>query len=208
MKAQRSLKGWWLICLMAGFAPQAGFAAGSGEISRAVEVAPPKGWTPDTPLFLEESSAAGRSAERGVSREGGAAQAPKSPRPAHRLAAAAAESPPAVRRTQKAGQPRSAAKASLKDAKAPKGATLAKANGPRTRVASATTKRREGRQARGVDKPDTRARATTAKRATQAGRTAPPEGKPAQTQRAAKRTARGAPSGKRDSGRRTGVKKG
>lgn len=56
MSQKRRAKGWWLICLMAGCATQPLLAAEPGAISRAVEVAPPKGWTPDMPLFHEEAT--------------------------------------------------------------------------------------------------------------------------------------------------------
>jgi len=62
MSAKRRVKGWWVICLMAGLGAQPLCAAESGAISRAVEVAPPAGWTPDTPLFHDEASAPGREA--------------------------------------------------------------------------------------------------------------------------------------------------
>lgn len=56
MSQKRQAKGWWLICLMAGCAAQPLLAAEPSAISRAVEVAPPKGWTPDMPLFHEEAA--------------------------------------------------------------------------------------------------------------------------------------------------------
>ncbi len=66
MSATRQLQAWWVACLMAGLlAPPlsaAGTIAESGAVSRAVEVAPPKGWTPDTPLFQEELSPRSREA--------------------------------------------------------------------------------------------------------------------------------------------------
>lgn len=65
MNASRSVRGWWVLCLMAGLGAQPLFAVESGEVSRAVEVAPPKGWTPDTPLFHDESTTFSREAERG-----------------------------------------------------------------------------------------------------------------------------------------------
>lgn len=66
MSATRRRQAWWAVCLMMGlFAPPlwaAGAVAEAGAVSRAVEVAPPKGWTPDTPLFQEEPSPRSREA--------------------------------------------------------------------------------------------------------------------------------------------------
>ena len=66
MSATRRPQAWWVVCLTAGlFAPPlwaAGTVAEAGAVSRAVEVAPPKGWTPDTPLFQEEPSPRSREA--------------------------------------------------------------------------------------------------------------------------------------------------
>lgn len=60
MNATRRPQAWWVVCLTTGLlAPPlwaAGTVAETGAVSRAVEVAPPKGWTPDTPLFQEEPS--------------------------------------------------------------------------------------------------------------------------------------------------------
>lgn len=61
MSNKHRVKGWWVICLMAGWGAQPLVAAEpAGAVSRAVEVAPPKGWTPDTPLFHDEGSASAR----------------------------------------------------------------------------------------------------------------------------------------------------
>ena len=66
MSATRWRQAWWAVCLMVGlFAPPlwaAGTVAEAGAVSRAVEVAPPKGWTPDMPLFQEEASPRSREA--------------------------------------------------------------------------------------------------------------------------------------------------
>lgn len=99
MKAKRSVKGWWVICLMAGLGAQPLFAAEAGAVSRAVEVAPPKGWTPDMPLFHDESTAPGREAAAVVTKEEGA-RAPSPTRAARRLEAAASEGATPVRRTR------------------------------------------------------------------------------------------------------------
>lgn len=84
MSQKRRAKRWWLICLMAGCAAQPLLAAEPGAISRAVEVAPPKGWTPDMPLFHEEAAGVAKAdaqpstepvAQRSVRAEGAQATA-------------------------------------------------------------------------------------------------------------------------------------
>jgi len=100
MSSKCRVKGWWLICLMAGLGAQPLFAAETGAVSRAVEVAPPEGWTPDTPLFHDESSALGREAAAGVTKEEGARAATPTTRAARRLEAAAGDEPTSVRRTR------------------------------------------------------------------------------------------------------------
>lgn len=100
MSAKRRGKGWWVICLMAGLGAQPLFAAEAGTISRAVEVAPPKGWTPDTPLFNDEPTTPGRQAAAAVTKEEGARAPNANSRAARRLEAAGADRPTAVQRTR------------------------------------------------------------------------------------------------------------
>lgn len=54
MSQKHRVKGWWLICLMAGCVAPPLWA--TEAVSRAVEVPPPQGWTPDTPLFHDEGA--------------------------------------------------------------------------------------------------------------------------------------------------------
>lgn len=141
MNAGRSVRGWWVLCLMAGLGAQPLFAVESGEVSRAVEVAPPKGWTPDTPLFHDESTTFSREAERGGPREAGVAHAPKPARPAHSLNSGVTEAPSAVRRTRKSEQVARFASASalLKEAR------VAKANGAKVAPVGKVSDRRKAR---------------------------------------------------------------
>lgn len=57
MSVKRQPKAWWGVCLTAVLCAPPLLAAEAGAVSRAVEVAPPKGWTPDMPLFQAEPSA-------------------------------------------------------------------------------------------------------------------------------------------------------
>ncbi len=156
MSFKRRVKGWWVICLMAGFGAQPLFAAEPGAVSRAVEVAPPKGWTPEMPLFHDESTTFSREIERVVPREEGAAHAPRPARPAHALGAAVSEAPSVLRRARQA---RHSASASLKEAR------VAKAKGSKAEMARPASARRQARLARGADKSATsRTRTAAAKR--------------------------------------------
>lgn len=108
------LNRWWVICLMASLAAPPALATEPGVVSRAVEVSPPKGWTPDTPLFHEEAAASShREASPSVAQEEGA-RAPASvpstttPRPARRLVSAMSEEATSVGRMR---EPRSAGRA-------------------------------------------------------------------------------------------------
>ncbi len=100
MSFKRRVKGWWVICLMAGLGAQPLFAAEAGAVSRAVEVAPPKGWTPDTPLFHDEPTMPGREASAVVTKEEGV-RASSPTRTARRLETAVGdEQPTSVQRTR------------------------------------------------------------------------------------------------------------
>ncbi len=94
--------GWWVVCVMAGLAAHPASAADAGEVSRAVEVSPPKGWTPDTPLFHEEASGASKEAARTVAKEEGS-HAPATatpPKPLRRLVSATGEETMSARRVR------------------------------------------------------------------------------------------------------------
>lgn len=102
MSSKRRVKGWWVICLMAGLVAQPLLAAESGDISRAVEVAPPKGWTPDMPLFQDEAAPTARDATPAAVREVGVHGSTPA-KPARRLEASAVGEAASVRRTRGQG---------------------------------------------------------------------------------------------------------
>ena len=182
MSAKCRVKGWWLICLMAGLGAQPLFAADAGAISRAVEVAPPKGWTPDTPLFHDESSAPGREAATGVTKEEAARAANPTTRAARRLEAAVGDEPTSVRRTREqrqAERPAAAKREPEPKATAPsreaqrraramagKGTSLkeAKASVKPSSKGGALASARSTRSADKVGKPTTATRTSAAKR--------------------------------------------
>lgn len=161
MSSKRRFKGWWVICLMAGLGAQPLLAAEPGAISRAVEVPPPKGWTPDTPLFHDEGGAPadgdGRPAQRLAAATStanpSANQAPparrttREPRPAERLVATKRE--PVARA-------KTSSEASLKEAK------LAKAKAPKTRASAAVSARSGERPAVRAQRGDRGAARTAA----------------------------------------------
>jgi hypothetical protein len=161
MSNKRRFKGWWVICLMAGLGAQPLQAAEPGAISRAVEVPPPKGWTPDTPLFHDEGGAPadgdGRPAQRLAAATStanpSANQAPparrttREPRPAERLVATKRE--PVARA-------KTSSEASLKEAK------LAKAKAPKTRASAAVSARSGERPAVRAQRGDRGAARTAA----------------------------------------------
>lgn len=99
MSSKRRVKGWWVICLMAGLGAQPLCAAEAGAVSRAVEVAPPKGWTPDTPLFQDEPAAPSPGPAVAAPREAGGS-ASNSARAVHRLDSASVDAGASVRRTR------------------------------------------------------------------------------------------------------------
>lgn len=99
MSAMGRVKGWWALCLMAGLGVHPLCAAQTGVISRAVEVAPPAGWTPDTPLFHGESTGSSRDAALGGMKEGGA-HATAVDRAARRHERVVGRGDPAVTRTR------------------------------------------------------------------------------------------------------------
>lgn len=144
MSNKRRFKGWWVTCLMAGLGAQPLQAAEPGAISRAVEVPPPKGWTPDTPLFHDEGGAPdggdGRPARPVAAKEEGA-RALTSAKPAHRLEAAAVDPVVPAQRTTRGPRPSERLAAKGREAgpharRAPsdapaKGSKLAKAKAPK-----------------------------------------------------------------------------
>lgn len=78
MSHKGCVNAWWVACLMAVTGLQPLPAAEVGAVSRAVEVAPPKGWTPDTPLFQDEpNSPPGRDAAPKQVKGEGASTAPR-----------------------------------------------------------------------------------------------------------------------------------
>lgn len=78
MSHKGCVSAWWVACLMAVTCPQPLPAAEVGAVSRAVEVAPPKGWTPDTPLFQDEpTSPPGRDAAPKLVKGAGVTKAPR-----------------------------------------------------------------------------------------------------------------------------------
>ncbi len=146
MSSKRRFKGWWVICLMAGLGGQPLLAAEPGAISRAVEVPPPKGWTPDSPLFHDEGGAPadgdGRPARPVAAKEEGA-RALTLAKPAHRLEASAVDPVVPAQRTTRG--PRQSERLAAKDREAKpharrassdapvKEAKLAKAKAPKAR---------------------------------------------------------------------------
>ena len=167
MNASRSVSGWWVICLMAGFGAQPLFAAEPGEISRAVEVAPPKGWTPEMPLFHDESTTFSREAERVVPREEGAAHAPRPTRPAHALGAAVSEAPSVVRRARKSGQGGRLALARREPVAKSSSSPLSRERARQARSsASASLKEARVAKAKGSKAATSRTRSAAAKRGT------------------------------------------
>lgn len=161
MNNRRRFKGWWVICLMTWLGAQPLLAAEPGAISRAVEVPPPKGWTPDTPLFHDEGGAPAREDGRpaqavAAKEEGGRALTPA--RPAQRLApatATATQASPARRSTREprpaerlvATKRESGARAKTSSEAFLKEAKLAKAKAPKPRGSAAVSARSGERQA-------------------------------------------------------------
>lgn len=169
MSAKRRVKGWWVICLMAGLGAQPLFAVEAGAISRAVEVAPPKGWTPDTPLFHDEPTSSSREAAAVATKEEGARAPNVSARGARRLEAAEVDRPAPVQRTR--AQKLAERSAAAKRAPGPKVAASSREVERRGR---ATAGKGASKEARGVKRTSGALASARAKRSTQTAKAATP----------------------------------
>ena len=228
MSVKRRVNGGWVICLVAGLWLASLPAVSAGEVSRAVEVAPPKGWTPETPLFDDEAPVRAQAPGAVPAATAEATTAPKSPRPARRLVAASKAPVPADASTKGSKVVKTEAKA-VKSERLGKVArtkplqgSRAAARGKPTARASVSATARKGtmapraRGARPSGASVARAPKAQPARGAAAGarhQARPPKAaaqvagkRPAQAKRAAKRVPAGAQAGVRG-GRRTGVKK-
>lgn len=152
MSSKRRFKGWWVICLMAGLGAQPLLAAESGAISRAVEVPPPKGWTPDTPLFQVEEGAPsggdGRPAHClepttvAVDHASPARRTMREPRPAERLGATKREPVARAKTSSEAPKTRASAAVSARSGERP---AVRAQRGDRGAARTAATKRNPAR---------------------------------------------------------------
>lgn len=108
-------------------------SAEPGAVSRAVEVAPPKGWTPDTPLFSEEAGTeAPQRSTPGRRETGPAAKA------GDRVSRSRAEASVARKAPRQATQAVDRRAAAVRDTREPKGASKP----PRASLSPAATQRR------------------------------------------------------------------
>lgn len=146
MSKHHRVKGWWVICLMAGWGAQPLVAAepAVGAVSRAVEVAPPKGWTPDTPLFHDEGSVSTRDESPK------AAQIPTTRRSADAVAERAVAHPVAERDASARSAHRTGSRDVVAERPSSRERRLAASASSTQKAAQKSTKARAGRPAERV----------------------------------------------------------